>query len=681
MLKNKRKFIILFIVILILSLPTMVNAAKTATETTSTSTGSKVEWSYELSSEVITSLKCTNVAAITGSLIIPETIDGYKVTTLSSSAFQKCYGLSEITIPNGVVSIGNYCFDNCTGLKKVTIPEGVTTIGTGAFRGCTGLTSIKIPNTVTSLGESAFDGCLSLSNVNLSDNLTTIKKSTFADCTSLVEIVLPVNLTTILGDTFSFYAAFDGCSSLKWIKIQENVVSIDEDTFASCKNLTIYGKEGSYAQTFAESKNINFDKIENWDNRKEAQVAPKIKKITAKGGNNEYISGKWEYQVKTGDEVSVEIQFDKDIVLKESPKLTIKFGTGENRELTTGIVSSDTITYRYVVKSEDIGAIQIISLTGGDVTSNNGVQINNKLVNLDNQLVSINTKEEKIPVEIVELNKTTLSLEKGQTYTLTATVKPINATNKAVNYTSADEKIATVNSEGKITAISKGVTTITVTTEDGAKTATCKVTVTELSVEEPSSYINFPYIIFNGKGNISLKEYYKQGTYTLYYQFVETNKEVKEKLESLQGQYKNSEITLIEYSEKVNQLVNKYDETKWIKTEDGSFACDLTKFTGTKYFILWVKVVMENNTFYDCQMYSMDGVAEKEDNEVKQEQTNNDKKENNIVTENKTNTKDNTISKVELPQTGKIAGSIGITVVLIILIVLGYIKYKQYKEI
>ncbi len=82
------------------------------------------------------------------------------------------------------------------------------------------------------------------------------------------------------------------------------------------------------------------------------------------------------------------------------------------------------------------------------------------------------------PVTSVTLNKTTLSLTAGDTATLTATVKPADATDKSVTWSSSDKKVATVDAGGKVTAVAPGTASITVTTTDGNKTATCAVTVT-----------------------------------------------------------------------------------------------------------------------------------------------------------------------------------------------------------
>ena len=84
----------------------------------------------------------------------------------------------------------------------------------------------------------------------------------------------------------------------------------------------------------------------------------------------------------------------------------------------------------------------------------------------------------KAKVASVSLDKTEITLTEGDTHILTATINPDNATNKNVSWKSSNTSVATV-SNGKVTALKAGTTTITVTTEDGGKTATCNVTVNE----------------------------------------------------------------------------------------------------------------------------------------------------------------------------------------------------------
>ena len=87
-----------------------------------------------------------------------------------------------------------------------------------------------------------------------------------------------------------------------------------------------------------------------------------------------------------------------------------------------------------------------------------------------------------VPVTQLTMSKTTLSLEAGKTATLSVTAAPADATTKTVTWKSSNTNIATVDSNGKVTGKAVGEATITVTTADGGKTATCKVTVSKGSV-------------------------------------------------------------------------------------------------------------------------------------------------------------------------------------------------------
>ena len=89
------------------------------------------------------------------------------------------------------------------------------------------------------------------------------------------------------------------------------------------------------------------------------------------------------------------------------------------------------------------------------------------------------TPPEIVPVSQITLNKAETSISVGNSETLTATVAPGNAANKALKWASSDEDVATVAPDGTVTAVKVGTATITATAMDGSgKSATCKVTVT-----------------------------------------------------------------------------------------------------------------------------------------------------------------------------------------------------------
>ena len=157
---------------------------------------------------------------------------GSGVTSIGDSAFNNCYSLSSITIPNTVTSIGMTSFKDCYSLSSITIPNTVTSIGIASFSHCYSLSSITIPNTVTSIGATTFSHCYSLSSITIPNTVTSIGEAAFASCYSLSSITIP-NTVTSIGE-----AAFDYCHSLSSINIPSGVTSIGEDTFSSCYSLS-----------------------------------------------------------------------------------------------------------------------------------------------------------------------------------------------------------------------------------------------------------------------------------------------------------------------------------------------------------------------------------------------------------------------------------------------------------
>ena len=97
-------------------------------------------------------------------------------------AFEDCSGLTSVSIPNSVTSIGDYAFFNCSGLTSVTIPNSVTSIGKSAFSNCSSLTSVTIPNSVTSIGDNAFRNCSGLTSVSIPNSVTSIENGAFSGC-------------------------------------------------------------------------------------------------------------------------------------------------------------------------------------------------------------------------------------------------------------------------------------------------------------------------------------------------------------------------------------------------------------------------------------------------------------------------------------------------------------------
>ena len=175
------------------------------------------------------------------------TISGSGVVTAVTANAQWAKYRSKITsvvIENGIEQIGDSVFQNYEGITKVTFPSTLTTIGNLAFSGCVNLTSVAIP-AVDAIGNEAFRGCKALSSATIADGVTAIPNYCFAGCTSLQSVAVPSNTLTSIGKY-----AFSSCGSLEYFnymvdgtvkeniaglfEIPDGVVSIDDFAFEAC---------------------------------------------------------------------------------------------------------------------------------------------------------------------------------------------------------------------------------------------------------------------------------------------------------------------------------------------------------------------------------------------------------------------------------------------------------------
>ncbi len=153
------------------------------------------------------------------------------VTSIGTGAFEDFTSLKSITIPDSVTYIGNKAFENCTSLERITIPDSVESIDFRAFRGCTNLTSVTISNSVTSIEDYVFEECTSLTNVTIPDSVESIGNGAFAFCTSLESVTIPDSVIYIGA------GAFQDCTSLTNVTIPDGVTSIGNGAFAFCTSL------------------------------------------------------------------------------------------------------------------------------------------------------------------------------------------------------------------------------------------------------------------------------------------------------------------------------------------------------------------------------------------------------------------------------------------------------------
>lgn len=162
------------------------------------------------------------------SLSVPQT-----VTKIGDEAFAQCYKLAEVTLPDNITSIPYALFQSCEKLNNLTIPAGVTQIGTWAFSGCESISEIAIPDNVASIGEYAFYNCSGLVDISFGEGLVSIGGNSFQGCKKLSEITIPKSLKEI------GVAAFSECSSLTDINVDS------ENEFYSSYDGVLYTKDYS----------------------------------------------------------------------------------------------------------------------------------------------------------------------------------------------------------------------------------------------------------------------------------------------------------------------------------------------------------------------------------------------------------------------------------------------------
>ena len=185
-----------------------------------------------------------------GQLSLPEGL-----TSIGQAAFYDCTGLEYVAIPKTVKRIGNAAFLNCTGLSTVDIPAGVEDIGNMAFAGCQDMVNGWIPDSVTHVGYYAFtemkaenyednwtDGVFYLggwaiyaaedrASVQIRSDARGIADLAFFECYDLERVTIPQSVKHI-GE-----GAFYECVNLRSVTIPQSVTEIASWTFAYCESL------------------------------------------------------------------------------------------------------------------------------------------------------------------------------------------------------------------------------------------------------------------------------------------------------------------------------------------------------------------------------------------------------------------------------------------------------------
>ena len=217
------------------------------------------------------------------------------ITSIGDNAFLACVNLKNVEFQPGIVSIGSYAFCSCSSLvelelksglksigtaaffgepytidnvsvggtpkfEEVTLPEGLESIGDYAFYKNDKLKQISFPSTLKELGEYAFQECKLLTTITLPTYLQEIKTNTFYGCTGLAEVHIPSTILSI-GDH-----AFYGCSNLNdvYTYIAEPT-QIDMNTFSIYETATLHVPATSYYNYYFDTEWSQFRSLQEFD--------------------------------------------------------------------------------------------------------------------------------------------------------------------------------------------------------------------------------------------------------------------------------------------------------------------------------------------------------------------------------------------------------------------------------
>ena len=140
-------------------------------------------------------------------------------------------GLTAVTLPDGLQSLGRGAFDSCTSLTNTTLPAAITAVPGKCFADCTKLLNVKYAGTVTAIGDLAFESCKSLVTAPIPATVTELGASAFNGCVALTDVTLPAGVTAIPD------GCFQGCTALADMKLPGTVTRVGHNAFTGCTAL------------------------------------------------------------------------------------------------------------------------------------------------------------------------------------------------------------------------------------------------------------------------------------------------------------------------------------------------------------------------------------------------------------------------------------------------------------
>lgn len=423
-----------------------------------------------------------------GEYTIPSQVNKKTIDQIWTSGFEGASGLTDISIPASIGRLGTAAFES-TGLTHVTIPDTVQQVDPAVFQNCTKLVSVKLPAGLAEIDQYMFANCISLQYVDMPDSITKINIYAFHNCTSLTSLALPKKLSSLS------VGCFDKCINLQHVVVPPSVISFPKDEVGvynpfKYSPVTVYVQRGSTGDRFFNN------------NLAELQAS-----ATASGGSLKVVTlssvadpasinvGSLEL-MDAGKKVSVAGNFPIGSYLDVQPLTSgSAYNTFVNQAndkaftaynlalLPSGAAANGPFTLT-IGKPAEYSSSASLYTADGALQTYFAEDCFTATLSALGPVALIDTKEQTGSTEAssVTLSKTALTLEAGKTVRLSATVLPATATDKSVTWSSNNAAVATVSTNGTVTARKAGMAVITALTANG-KSASCTVTVTGGSTE------------------------------------------------------------------------------------------------------------------------------------------------------------------------------------------------------
>lgn len=423
-----------------------------------------------------------------GAYTIPSEVNGKEIDQIWTSGFEGAASLTDITIPASIGRLGTAAFEN-TGLTHVTIPDTVQQVDPAVFQNCTKLVSVKLPAGLAEIDQYMFANCISLQHVDMPDTITKINIYAFHNCTSLTSLALPKNLSSLS------VGCFDKCINLQHVVVPPSVISFPKDDVGvynpfKYSPVTVYVEKKSTADKFFTNnlEELKASAMANGGSLKVVTLDSVADPASIDVGSLELMDA--------GKKVSVAGNFPIGSYLDVQPLTSGSayktFAAQANDKaftayslslLPTGTSATGPFALT-VGQPENYSSSAKLYNTSGALETYFADSCFTATLSALGPVALIDTKEQTGSTEAssVTLSKTALTLEAGKTVRLSATVLPATATDKSVTWSSNNAAVATVSTNGTVTARKAGMAVITALTANG-KSASCTVTVTGGSTE------------------------------------------------------------------------------------------------------------------------------------------------------------------------------------------------------